>query len=252
MSDPIGELVFSGNLLMALPIALLAGLISFASPCILPLVPGYLGYVGGFAGNAGDTTDPKAERRRLILGVLLFILGFTLVFVTFGIVFGVAGLVLNQWLDLIIRVAGVVIIVMGLVFIGGFGRLQRTFKPQWRVATGLGGAPLLGIVFGLGWTPCVGPTLIAVSALSLDSGSPWRAAVLAFAYCIGLGVPFLLVAFGFGWATTTIAWVRRNIRVVNLTGGLILVALGILMVSGLWRAWMSALGAVIVSFVPAL
>lgn len=251
MSDPIGELVFSGNLLVALPIALLAGLISFASPCILPLVPGYLGYVGGFAG-AGGTPDAKAERRRLFLGVLLFVLGFTLVFVTFGVVFGVAGLVLNQWLDLIIRVAGVIIIVMGLVFIGGLGRLQRTFKPRWRVATGLGGAPLLGIVFGLGWTPCVGPTLIAVSALSLDSGSPWRAAVLALAYCIGLGVPFLLVALGFGWAASTIAWVRRNIRVVNLIGGLILVALGILMVSGLWRAWMSALGAVIVSFVPAL
>lgn len=252
MSNPIGELVFSGNLVVALPIALLAGLISFASPCILPLVPGYLGYIGGFTGNGSGTPDPKAERRRLVLGVLLFVLGFTVVFVAFGVIFGVAGLVLNQWLDLIIRIAGVIIIVMGLVFIGGFGRLQRTVKPQWRVATGLGGAPLLGIVFGLGWTPCVGPTLIAVSALSLDSGSPWRAAVLAIAYCVGLGVPFLLVALGFGWAASTIDWVRRNIRTVNLIGGLILVALGVLMVSGLWRAWMSALGAVIAGFVPAL
>lgn len=252
MSNPIGELVLSGNLLIALPIALLAGLISFASPCILPLVPGYLGYVGGFTGDTAQDADPRRARRRLLLGVTLFILGFTLVFVAFGVVFGVAGLLLNQWLDLIMRIAGVVLIIMGLVFIGGLSRMQRTVRPQWRVATGLGGAPLLGVVFGLGWTPCVGPTLIAVSALSLDSGSPWRAAILAVAYCIGLGVPFLLVALGFGWAASTIDWVKRNIRTVNIVGGSILIALGILMVSGLWRAWMSALGAVIVGFVTPL
>lgn len=252
MSNPIGELVFSGNLLVALPIALLAGLISFASPCILPLVPGYLGYVGGFTGDTGEDADPRRARRRLLLGVGLFVLGFTAVFVAFGVVFGLAGLLLNQWLDLIMRIAGVVLIVMGLVFIGAIGRMQRTVKPQWRVATGLGGAPLLGIVFGLGWTPCVGPTLIAVSALALDSGSPWRAAILAIAYCVGLGVPFLLVALGLGWAASTIDWVKRNIRLVNVVGGLILVALGVLMVSGVWRAWMSALGAVIVGFVTPL
>ncbi|HRN29890.1 MAG TPA: cytochrome c biogenesis protein CcdA, partial [Terrimesophilobacter sp.] len=117
MSNPIGELVFSGNLLVALAVALLAGLISFASPCILPLVPGYLGYVGGFTGDTAADADPRRARRRLVLGVLLFVLGFTLVFVTFGVIFGVAGLLLNQWLDLIMRVAGVVLIVMGLVFI---------------------------------------------------------------------------------------------------------------------------------------
>lgn len=252
MSNPIGELVFSGNLLVALPIALLAGLISFASPCILPLVPGYLGYIGGFTGDTEQDADPRRARRRLLLGVTLFILGFTLVFVAFGVVFGVAGLLLNQWLDLIMRIAGVVLIIMGFVFIGAISRMQQTVKPKWRVATGLGGAPLLGIVFGFGWTPCVGPTLIAVSALSLDSGSPWRAAILAVAYCIGLGVPFLLVALGLGWAASTIDWVKRNIRLVNVIGGSILIALGILMISGLWRAWMSALGAVIVGFVTPL
>lgn len=252
MSNPIGEIVLSGNLLIALPIALLAGLISFASPCILPLVPGYLGYVGGFTGDTAQDADPRRSRRRLVAGVTLFILGFTVVFVAFGVVFGVAGLLLNQGLDLIMRIAGVVLIIMGLVFIGSISRMQRTVRPGWRVATGLGGAPLLGIVFGLGWTPCVGPTLIAVSALSLDSGSPWRAAILAIAYCLGLGVPFLLVALGIGWAAGTIDWVKRNIRVVNIVGGAILIALGALMVSGLWRAWMSALGAVIVGFVTPL
>ncbi|MET0989461.1 MAG: cytochrome c biogenesis protein CcdA, partial [Glaciihabitans sp.] len=141
----IGEIVLDGNFALALPIALLAGLVSFASPCVLPLVPGYLGYVGGFAGDG-----EKQDRRRLLLGVSLFILGFSLVFVATGVLFGAAGLLLRSWLDIITPIAGVVIIVMGLVFVGQFTFLQRSFKPQWKVATGLAGAPLLGIVFAIG------------------------------------------------------------------------------------------------------
>lgn len=243
----LGEIVFGGNLLLALPIAMLAGLVSFASPCILPLVPGYLGYVGGFAGDGG-----KADRRRLLLGVSLFVLGFSLVFVAFGVLFGVAGLLLTQWLDLITRIAGVIIIVMGLVFIGMFGRMQRTVKPQWKVATGLAGAPFLGIVFGLGWAPCVGPTLAAVLALSLNGGSPARGALLAALYCLGLGIPFLLVALGLNWVTGSVAWLKRNIRVVNIVGGSLLIGVGVLMVSGLWTFFISSLGSVINGFVPAI
>ncbi len=250
--NPIGELVLSGNLLLAVPVAILAGLISFVSPCILPLVPGYLGFVGGFAGGDGEGATAKSNRRRLLLGVALFILGFSVVFVTFGLVFGVAGLVLKQWMDIITRVAGVVIIVMGLVFIGQFTFLQRTITPRWRVATGLAGAPFLGLVFGLGWAPCVGPTLIAVLALSLDGGSPARGALLGAAYCIGLGVPFLLVALGFGWVSGSVSWLKRNIRIVNIVGGVILVIIGLLMVTGLWQAMMSELGAVIGGFVTPL
>ncbi|HEU4849725.1 MAG TPA: cytochrome c biogenesis protein CcdA [Terrimesophilobacter sp.] len=249
--NPIGELVLSGNLLLAVPIALLAGLISFVSPCILPLVPGYLGFVGGFTGSGEGATD-RSNRNRLLLGVLLFVVGFSLVFVTFGLVFGVAGLLLKQWLDLITRIAGVIVIVMGLVFIGQFTFLQRTIKPRWRIATGLAGAPFLGVVFGLGWAPCIGPTLAAVLALSLDGGSPARGALLGAVYCLGLGIPFLLVALGFGWVSGSVAWLKRNIRVVNIVGGVMLVAIGLLMVTGLWQAIVSSLGAVIGAFVTPL
>lgn len=256
MTNPIGELVLSGNLLLAVPVALLAGLISFASPCVLPLVPGYLGFVGGFTGSGsaggGEGATDRSNRNRLLLGVLLFVLGFSLVFVTFGLVFGLAGLLLKQWLDLITRIAGVVIIVMGLVFIGQFTFLQRTIKPGWRIATGLAGAPFLGLVFGLGWAPCIGPTLAAVLALSLDGGSPARGALLGAVYCLGLGIPFLLVALGFGWVSGSVAWLRRNIRVVNIVGGVVLVVIGLLMVTGLWQAMMSSLGAVIGAFVTPL
>ncbi|MBO9577542.1 MAG: cytochrome c biogenesis protein CcdA [Microbacteriaceae bacterium] len=244
--DPVGGTILNGGLLVALPLALLAGLVSFASPCVLPLVPGYLGYVSGFA------SGEKAGRGRLVLGVSLFVLGFTVVFVAFGVLFGTAGLLLRPWLDLITRVAGAVIIVMGLVFIGLFGLMQRTVKPRVKVATGLVGAPLLGIVFALGWTPCLGPTLVAVNAIVLDQGDPWRGGLLAAVYAIGLGVPFLLIALGLGWAASSVRWIKRHIRAINIVGGVLLIVIGVLMVSGLWQALMSRLTAVINVFVPAL
>jgi cytochrome c-type biogenesis protein len=247
VTDPIGELVFSGNLLLALPLAVLAGLVSFASPCVLPLVPGYLAYIGGF------TSDADHDRRgRLLLGVGLFVLGFSVVFVSFGILFGSAGLLLRPWEDLITRVAGVIVIVMGLVFIGQVTFMQRTIKPQWRVATGLAGAPLLGIVFALGWTPCLGPTLVAVTSLALDGGDPVRGGILGLAYCVGLGIPFLLVALGFGWVAGSVEWMRRNIRTINIVGGVMLILIGLLMVSGIWQAITLELQAVIRGFVPAI
>ena len=247
MGDPIGELLFSGTLLFALPIALVAGFISFASPCVLPLVPGYLAYVGGFAPDPG-----RRERGRLLLGAALFVLGFSVVFIAFNVLFGVAGLLLKPWMDLILRVAGVILIAMGLVFVGQLRFLQGTVKPQWRVATGLAGAPLLGVVFGLGWVPCVGPTLIAVSALSLDSGSPWRAAALGLFYCLGLGVPFLLVALGLNWVTGSVGWLKRHIRTINIIGGGVLILIGGLMVSGLWTLVITELGAVAPTYVSPL
>ncbi len=242
--DSIGEIVFGGNLAIALPIAILAGLVSFASPCVLPLVPSYLAYVGGFTGVA-----QRNGRSRLLLGALLFILGFSVVFVGFGILFGTAGLLLRPWLDLILRIAGIVVIGMGLVFIGQVTFAQRTIRPAWRVATGLAGAPLLGIVFGLGWAPCIGPTLTAVYAIALDGGNPVRGALLGLAYCLGLGIPFLLVALGLGWVTGSVAWLKRHIRLINIIGGAMLILIGLLMVTGLWRVFISNLGSVIGGYV---
>ncbi|MBC7723798.1 MAG: sulfite exporter TauE/SafE family protein [Burkholderiaceae bacterium] len=241
------EIVASGSLLVALPIALLAGLVSFASPCVLPLVPGYLGYIGGFA-----TSNDRRGRRRLLLGVGLFILGFSLVFVTFTLVFSIAGLLLIPWLDAITRIIGVFVIIMGLVFIGQLTFLQRTIKPRWTAATGLGGAPLLGIVFGLGWAPCIGPTLSVVYTLSLTSGSASRGLLLGIVYCLGLGIPFVLVALGFTWVTGSVAWLKRHIRLINVIGGSMLILIGVLMVSGIWQSLMSQLGSVISGFEPAI
>jgi len=243
----IGEFIGSGQLYLAVPIALLAGLLSFLSPCILPLVPGYLGYVGGVSGNGG-----KSDRGRLLLGVSLFILGFTLVFVAMNAAFGQLGRVLYVYGDLITRISGVVVIILGLVFIGQFTFLQRSVKPSWLPATGLAGAPLLGIVFGIGWTPCLGPTLITITSLSLDGGSPAVGVLLGAAYSLGLGIPFLLVAIGFGWVTTSVTWVKRHIRVVNIIGGSLLIVIGVLMVTGIWSLFMSWFGAVINGFVTAI
>ncbi len=245
--NSVGQIVFSGQLLLALPIAVLAGLVSFASPCVLPLVPGYLAYVGGFS-----EPGVKRDRSRLLTGVSLFILGFALVFITYEAAFGALGVWLTHWQDVVVRILGVFVIVMGLVFIGRFSFLQRTVKPGWRPATGLIGAPLLGIVFGLGWTPCIGPTLAAISALSVGSGSPWRGALLGLFYCIGLGIPFLLVALGFDWVAGSVAFLKRHIRVVNISGGALLVVIGILMATGVWSELLSQFMAVIQGFEPAL
>ena len=242
----VGELVGDGQLLAAVPIALLAGLVSFLSPCILPLVPGYLGYVGGAA------TDQPNSRSRVVLGVALFVLGFTIVFTLTNALSASVGAWLYEYNDIITRIAGVIVIAVGLVFIGQFSFLQRSVKPAWLPATGLAGAPLLGIIFGIGWVPCLSPTLTAITLLSLNSASVGSGIALGIAYSLGLGIPFLLIALGFGWVSTSVAWVKRHIRAINLIGGGLLVLIGLLMVSGIWTMIMSQLGAVINGFVTPL
>lgn len=241
--DPVGEIVLSGSLLIALPIAVLAGLIAFASPCVLPLVPAYLGYVGGMT----KLPEPgqRGGRGQLLAGVALFIAGFSAVFVGLSIAFASLGAVLGTRLDLITRIAGVVVIVMGFVFIGQVSFLQRNLTLPIRAATGVAGAPVLGVVFGLGWAPCIGPTLVAVNALALAVGDIGRAVLLASAYCVGLGLPFIALALGLHSATKAMSFLRRHIRVINISGGALLILVGVAMVTGVWQQIMSSLLVVI-------
>jgi len=241
----IGEIVFGGSLWLAVPLSLLAGLVSFASPCVLPLVPGYLGIVGG-------QTDGRRRVARSVLGAALFVLGFSVVFVAFGIAFGAAGFALKPWIDLVTRIMGALIIVLGLVFVGFFRLFQRTAKINLAPRVGLAGAPLLGVVFGLGWTPCIGPTLAAIFSLSLDAATPARGALLGVAYCIGLGLPFVLLAAGFQWASSSLTFLRRHIRAINIAGGVLLILIGVLMVTGLWNLIIVNTQAMIGEYVTAL
>lgn len=241
----VGEIVFGGSLWLAVPLSLLAGLVSFASPCVLPLVPGYLGIVGGQA-------DGRRRVARSVLGAALFVLGFSVVFVAFGIAFGAAGFALKPWIDLVTRIMGALIIVLGLVFVGFFRLFQRTAKINLAPRVGLAGAPLLGVVFGLGWTPCIGPTLAAIFSLSLDAATPARGALLGVAYCIGLGLPFVLLAAGFQWASSSLTFLRRHIRAINIAGGVLLILIGVLMVTGLWNLIIVNTQAMIGEYVTAL
>jgi cytochrome c-type biogenesis protein len=240
----MGEIVTDGGLWLAVPLALAAGLISFLSPCVLPLVPGYLGYVSGVAGGA------EKKRSRVVIGALLFVLGFSAVFIAVNFLGATATRFFLDYQDLLQRIGGAIIIVLGFVFIGQVSFLQRTIKPSWQPRTGLLGAPVLGIVFALGWTPCLGPTIAAI--LPMAGFDPGRAVLLAAVYCLGLGIPFVLVAIGFGWVGSSIAWVKRHIRLINIVGGVLLIIIGVLLVTGLWNLWIYEFQAVILGFVPAL
>lgn len=234
------EIVLNGSLLLAIPLALTAGLISFLSPCVLPLVPGYLGYVSANAGDdSGDGQLKTRTRSRLLLGASLFVLGFTFVFVSLGVLAGAASLIFltrNTWVQLVL---GALVALFGLAMMGQFAWLQRTVKLRYSPKLGLAGAPLLGVVFAIGWTPCIGPTLAAVLVLASDSGDPVRGGLLATVYSLGLGLPFIAIAAGFSWATRSVAWVRKHIRAVNIFGGVLLVLIGLALMTGLWNQFVN-------------
>lgn len=241
-----GEIAYGGSLLLALPIALGAGLLAFLSPCVLPLVPGYLGYI------TGASSPEQLRRGRAVLGASLFVLGFSVVFLGIFVLSSTVGVFFLQYGRVLEIVGGIILLFLGLVFIGQVTFLQRELKSTWRPAAGLAGAPLLGAVFAFGWSPCIGPTLGAVIALASYEGDPGRAAIVGAFYCLGLGIPFLLVALGFGWVGSSIAWVRRNIRVFNIVGGVLLMIMGVLMVTGVWGILTSSFQAVISGFIPSL
>jgi len=243
--------IADGSLLLALPLAVAAGLVSFLSPCVLPLVPGYLAYVTGL--SAAEVFDEAALRRgRLVAGALLFVAGFTVVFVSAGVLLGGFGGFLLENQVVLQRVLGSLTIVLGLAFIGGLPWLQRDLRLHSKPAVGLAGAPMLGVLFGLGWTPCIGPTLGAVMALGIDGGTAVRGGVLAVAYCLGLGLPFVFTALAFSRAMSAFAWVARHQVAVMRAGGAMLVTIGVLLLTGVWNDWTIAMQVWVNGFTPAV
>lgn len=242
--DQIDQLTATGPLLLAMGLAALAGLVSFASPCVVPLVPGYLSYLAAVVGvedRPGAAVALKGARLRVAGAAALFVAGFTVVFVlgTVAVLGMTTALITNQLL--LQRIGGVVTILMGLVFIGLVPVLQRDTRFTPRQLSTLGGAPLLGAVFALGWTPCLGPTLTGVIAVAsaTEGSNVVRGVVLVIAYCLGLGIPFVLLALGSARAVAGLDWLRRNTRTIQIVGGVLMILVGTALVTGLWNEFVS-------------
>ncbi len=249
--DSFVSTVTDGPLLVAMPVAAAAGLVSFLSPCVLPLVPGYLSFVTGMAG-ADLAEDGQGSRGKVVAGAALFVLGFSAVFVSEGALFGSLAGSLQAHEVGVDRVLGTVTVLLGLAFLGLIPGMQREMKIHALPKAGLAGAPLLGVLFGVGWTPCIGPTLGAVLTLAYDQGTAGRGALLTVGYCLGLGVPFLLTALAFRRALGAFAVVKRHYGAVLRVGGGMLVVIGLLLVSGIWADLMVQLRIYVAGYSPSV
>ena len=238
------DTALSGSMALALPVALVAGLVSFFSPCVVPLLPGYLSYATGLSGVDLE----NARRGRMVLGSLLFVLGFSFVFVVLGTVSGALGDWLFRYTQQISVALGFFTILLGVAFVGLVPWLQRDVRVHRVPAVGLAAAPLLGVLFGLGWTPCIGPTLSAVQFLAVHEGTATRGAMLSVAYSLGLGIPFLLAGLAFRHTLGAVKWVRRHQVWVTRVGGMMLIVVGLLLVTGLWDQWIGDLRSVVTGF----
>ena len=239
MKHDLVNYLLNGNLILALPIAAIAGLISFASPCVIPLVPGYLTYAAGFSKSRG----------KILLGSLLFVSGFTALFITYGALFGSLGSNISANSKVISQVLGIFTIVMGLIFMGRIN-LMRSFKLTRETNSGLLSAPFLGFLFGLGWTPCIGPALAAVQTLAIESASAERGSILAVAYCFGLGTPFILSGLYLDKSQTMRKFLAKNGDRISFIGGALLIAIGALQITGAWDSIMNSLRSLITGFEP--
>jgi cytochrome c-type biogenesis protein len=244
LADWFVEQVTSGTMLVALPVAAVAGLVSFLSPCVVPLLPGYVSYATGLSGADLE----HARRGRMLAGTTLFVLGFTAWFVVVGVTTGALGAWLWEYQRQISVVLGAVTVVVGLVFMG-LPWLQRDVRIHAMPAVGLGAAPLLGLLFAIGWTPCLGPTIIAVQSLAINEGTVGRGVVLSVAYSLGLGLPFILLGLAYRRTLGAVRWIRRHQVWVTRLGGAMLVLVGLLLLTGWWdvlvsdlRGWSSGYG----------
>ena len=241
MSDFVVNHIMDGFLLAAFPIAVLAGLISFISPCVLPLVPGYLSFAAGFSNARG----------KLFLGSLLFVLGFSALFISYGVLFGELGARIATNEEAITRVLGLLTILMGVIFLGAFP-MMPTLKPKISTNGGLIGAPLLGFLFGVGWTPCIGPALASVQALAFQESSAVRGAVLSFGYCIGLGLPFIASGLFLDKSEKLRKVLVKSGNKVSRVGGVLLIVIGLLQLTGLWTDLMIQIRSFISDFAPVI
>jgi cytochrome c-type biogenesis protein len=227
------ETTVGGSMALALPVALLAGLVSFFSPCVVPLLPGYLSYATGL--GAAEVVEGSTHRGRMVAGASLFVLGFAVVFVITGVVAGSAGRLLAEYRDVITRVLGVLIIVLGLIFAGVLRLGQRDLRIHRIPAVGVAAAPLIGVVFALGWTPCLSPTLGVVVNLGFNEGTAVRGGLLGFVYALGLGIPFVIAGIAFTKMARAVAFLRERQQLIMRIGGVLMIVVGVLLVTGTWN-----------------